>query len=940
MSKTKNLNRQRYQPVSEFDEATLASKREYWRTRKREQRARLSQTPKKSSKSPKAGIRKPAFTASTQHALEIPCSKFSSTLLNSDGSYQTAVKQNLTSSCHFTPEIKSESEISHKEAGKPCEKTTCKEISQQFPESSTDSKKCVLVQNEDMKGLTSEESNVAASTVNVNGTSFTECFPVPMPCIKVQTDISKTRQAQNRLPVFNGNLSNVSLKSNVSRFTPQCSQQKNPRIRNCLPPRAPAFVVSKVNKDQHVTGGRGANTSRNACAYVPEHSTAQGRNANRPMTEEEKTAKRRENWRIKKREQRAKRAEKLKKVNDKTQRFRKGQQNVGKLSGVVPAHSLSSGNTMALRKAKRPNSVKPADVILNNGKPVHFTVKLDGNILPAPIKQSTPKHHLSTDVAQGSIARNVSVNCMNHLQNSKPLQLPVHLGASLRASTVTRAPSQLKISQPNLVQIQRRLSSPHRFPQWYDQVETAEERLTKQREYWRISKRLQRARLSVEMKARLREQDAVKRSGHPQRNLGQLRRIQTGFHRMPQANKITLTSASKTTSDFIKDNSTASIPILQASAEIFPQAVSSVSHAVQSSPPTSPSTSKKMVCVRTSSANQAFPDCLNSSVNIHERSTGLNVAPVLGPNLANSTPDADVLKGLTQAGKQEDRPACKRVLRSSYSSLGVTPSLDVVPHDAIKQERSYPSVEYADSFVEQSHSMDIVDVKLPPSPSSEPKIEKEAPLNCDSQATTLLAVASMKKLLEESLSSVVDSNTGQETFLPCKTEDKLSPQEAEASTKPDLITHEAEECTFSGYASPPLEVKQSPALCHSPLQAPCFTAEDAVLSCQASSLQFPLTVNTESPCLRQGAEDRTHALSVAVGVKPLYRGRPGHSGKRAGPHQRGPPQTQRGQQQNERSELQKKREYWRVMKRRQRARKAKESERCKYAVQLKQLSQV
>ncbi|KAL6490481.1 hypothetical protein MHYP_G00008260 [Metynnis hypsauchen] len=843
MSKTKTPNKQRYRPVSEFDEVTLACKREYWRTRKREQRARQSLA-KNLSKSPNTGICKPAVTVLTQtnkHVPDIPHSQFSPTFLNSAGSYQADVTQNLTNSYCLTPENNFETQINHKRTC--CEKTKLNSAIRWFPERSTESKSCMVIQTKDMKRP--EEPNVGASLVKCSGMQLTNGLPVPTTFSKVHANVTATLQTHNRLSAFN-NPSDISQQSAVSRFTPECNQQKKPQINSCLPRRPSTFAQGKATKDQHIIGRRGASPNRKVCAYVPESCTAQGRTADLPMTEEEKAAKRRENWRIKKREQRAKRAEKLKKDKERTPCFENG--------------------------------------------------------------------------------------------------------VYLQSSSTTQATNQSKIQQKNLVQVQKRQSLPRsfsqRFPQQNDRVETAEQRHAKQREYWRIKKRLQRARLSMEAKARLKERDALKRCAlRFQTNLEQVQRTQTGFHRL---NKSTLNNASGTARGFIKEDGTISVPVPKTSAEILRELRPTTScslRTVKSSYVTSPRTSQsqKPVCVRARTAVCGIPNRMNSSVNIQQRSTEQNISTVdsqVRSKLASSTADAGVLTRLTGVSKgeepnQEDRTAYRRKLRSSSS-----PSFDLVPRDTVKQEPSYPSIESVYSLAEQSHSMDNKDIKSLPSSPPQTKVEKEASPICDNQATTLLVVASMKKLLEESLSSVADTSTSftdQDALLPCKTERELSLQETETSIKPDIISyHGAAECNFSGYTNPSLEVKQSPTLCHSPLQAPGFSAEDTG---QGSLPEVPHTVTTESSCFSQGPDNRAHDLSVAANVTPVHTGTQGHSGKTAGSYPCCPLRAGGGQQLNERSELQKKREYWRIMKRRQRARKAKEKERSKYAVQHKQLSQ-
>ncbi|KAI4900962.1 hypothetical protein NFI96_000481 [Prochilodus magdalenae] len=772
---------------------------------------------------------------------------FSPKLPNLTGSYQADATQNLTNLCRLPPEVDFETQINPK--GTWCEKTKLNNIVHGFPERST------VTQKEDVKSPTSGEPNVEAKVVKSGGVPLTKGLPVPTAFINVHTGITATLQTQDRSSTFNSNLSDISEQSTVSRFTPECNKQKKPQIRSCLPPRPPAPAQGKVNKDQPNLVGGGANPNRKACAYVPECCTVQGRTADMPMTEEERAAKRRENWRIKKREQRAKRAEKLKKDKERTQCFENGQQKTGKLSCALPTRSVSSVNTVISRETKQPNSVKPPGLVIPN-----------------------------------------------------------------------------------------RQSIPQSFPHRNERAETAEERRAKQREYWRIKKRLQRARLSLEVKARLKERDALKRCAvRFQSNLEQMRRTQAGFQR-PHKNM--LGNTSETTGGFIRNDGTM--------AEIRRPATTFGLRAVKSTYLPSPSTSQSqsMVCLRARSAVRGIPYRMNPSVHIQQSSTDLNILTVdsqVRSKVASCKADADVLTCLTEASKseepnQENKTACTKKLRSSDSPLDVTTSLDLVTCDTIKQELSYPSIESVYSLAEQSHITVNKDLKPLPSCSPETKVEKEASSVCDSQATTLLVVASMKKLLEESLNSVVDTNTsssGQDTLLPCKAEQEHSSQGTDTGMKPDLASHPgAPECNLSGYTNLSIEVKQSQSqsLCRSPPQTPGFSAEDTLLPCQDSSLQLPHTITPESSCFSQGPEN-TIDMSEAAGVTPLHRSPLGHSGRIAGSHPRCPVQPGGGQQLNERSDLQKKREYWRIMKRRQRARKARE-DKNKYTMHHRQLSQI
>lgn len=880
MSKTTTLVRHRYRPVSEFDEVTLASKREYWRTKKREQRARLSKA-KKKIKAPNTGTCKPVCTDG--HVPHMSRSNFSPTLLNSDGSYHhTRVAQNQTES--------------------------------------------MVIYKKEMKSLKTEESNMDASMVKLNSTPPTKGFPVPAACIKVHPNSITPRQTLNRSSAFNGNLSSVSQISLVSQLAPKCSKQ-NPQIKCCITPKSLALVECKFDKDQRILARSGTNTNRNAGANIPVCSKVMCKTTEVAMSEEEKVAKRRENWRIKKREQRAKRAEKLKMGREKLQCFEKGQQETGKLSCAAPAHSLSAANTMALRGAKQRNSVMSVDSRLSAGKPLHYGVRV-GRYQLSPQRPYKPQSVVvKLAERQRMLTKNVSsvsVYSTNQFQDSKQNHMAISSGVSMQPLRSTQAIGQSKMVQ-QFVRFQRR----HGIPQGN---ETAEERLAKQREYWRIKKREQRAKRSLAVKCRLKDRDAFNwRAKRYQIIMEQMRKTPTGHQKMPQPNKNMLLNTSNPIGSFIKEDGTVTVTISQTAPEKSPPAISCSLSAVKSSESPGPPMSQNLMRTRARPVLHSIPN--NTNLSAHQRRTrrsaGQNISafdPVGGSKIASGTEDATILTSSTEATQTEDllaenRTTFKTELNSCDSCSPVTPGLDSTPCDTTKQEPIYPSIALVCSLTEQNQTVNIKERKSSPS-CPENSAEAEPCSNGDSQSTTLLVVASMKKLLEESLSSVSESNNSsidKGELLPCKMEGKpFRQEENETDSRPDLPT--PQEFSADTYTS--VMVKQSPSPCHSPLQTQDFSSDGTVLSCRDSSLQPPCTATYFS----KGPGDERCELPVAVCVTPLHRG------KTSGFQRNFPSQARGGPQLNENSELQRKREYWRVMKRQQRARKAKETERGKDAL--------
>ncbi|MCJ8731686.1 hypothetical protein PDJAM_G00202410 [Pangasius djambal] len=883
MSKTTTLMRHRYRPVSEFDEVTLASKREYWRTKKREQRARLSKA-KKKVKAPNTGICKPVCTDG--HVS--PC-EFSTTLLNSDGSYQTSVAQSQT--------------------------------------------KGMVICKKEMKSLTTEESNMEASMIKLNGAPFTKSLPVPAACIKVHPTSTTPRQTLNRSSAFNGNLSSISQISAVSQLAPKCSKQAH-QIKCCVTPKSLPLVECKFDKGQRILARSGTNTNRNAGANVPVCSMVVCKTTEVAMTEEEKVAKRRENWRIKKREQRAKRAEKLKMNREKLQCFEKGQQETEKLSCAAPAHSLSAVNTMALRGAKQCNSGMSVDSRLSAGKPLHYGVRVERDKLSPQRPYKPQSVVLKLAERQRLLTKNLSsvaVYSTNQFQDSKQNHMAISSGVSLQPLRSTQAIGQSKMPQQKFVRFQRRRGLPQGN-------ETAEERLAKQREYWRIKKREQRAKRSLALKGRLKDRDAFNwRAKRYQIIMEQMRKTPTGLQKIPQPNKNTLLNTSNPISSFIKEDGTVTVTISQTTAEKSPPAISCSLSAVKSSESSGPPMSQNLIRTRARPVLHSIPKNTNVSANQRRtrRSAGRNITafdPVVGSKVASGTEDATILTSSTEATQTEEliaenRTTFKTELESCDSCSAVTPGLVSTPCDTTKQEPIYPSIAMVCSLKEQSQTMNMKETKSVPS-CPQNSAEAEPCSNSDSQSTTLLVVASMKKLLEESLSSVGDSNScslDKGELLPYKTEDKpFLQEEKETDRKPDLTT--PQESSADTYSS--VVVKQSPSPCHSPLQAHDFSSDGTVLSCRDPSLQLPCTAT----CFNKVPGDERCELPVAVCVTPLHRGNSVHSGKTSGPQRNFLPQARGGQQLNENSELQRKREYWRVMKRQQRARKAKEMDRGKDAL--------
>ncbi|KAJ8405370.1 hypothetical protein AAFF_G00318430, partial [Aldrovandia affinis] len=232
-----------------------------------------------------------------------------------------------------------------------------------------------------------------------------------------------------------------------------------------------------------------------------------------------------------------------------------------------------------------------------------------------------------------------------------------------------------------------------------------------------------------------------------------------------------------------------------------------------------------------------------------------------------------------------------------------------------------------------------LEIKPSISPTAEQQVEQDPSASMDSQATTLLAVASMKKLLEESLSSVADCNG-----LPsCKSEQVSSEEDAvKLEIKPSLPLPSAggEEHVVSQerhHSAPDLSL-QSPELHLHRVQSPSCQKPPHILStgqnpsslspaCHQTALQSPSSNQTHShtPVSSQSPSHAPSCCHATSSGQPLQlrraqRKRAKKIGHCCSPE---PPKqpTSSPSQPNE-DLLRKKREHWRIAKREQRAKKA------------------
>ncbi|XP_077083959.1 uncharacterized protein LOC143736984 [Siphateles boraxobius] len=851
----KTFSKRRYRPAAEFDDVTLARKREYWRSKKREQRARKSSA-KKKIRNENLGLC--MSFVSDGLSLQIHKVDNDSTLHNHELGDTDAPRNSSSSGL-------SESECNATMV--PCQKdkwfkkTELEHVLPKFPETSTNSLKGVM-------GNTKIKSSVTGSS-NTDAKTVESLCPIgysgPTTCIKLHPNSISTQTKTDMLSL-NGKQLATSPQSHVSMVLPVHNNQNKPQ--NCLRPLTSAEC--KVRKEQSFV--RSHISKRRTCAFASKHNTRVA------MTEEEMAAKRRENWRIKKREQRAKRVAKLARDRER---------------------SLGQGQSSCIVNVSSPaNSKDFRGINLNSVNPKWLNQQSFG-------------------------AKFVGSRTQLHVQDTKQNHTASCSGILQPSSSTTQALNKSKV--PLFAHTQKRRSQKQTRNSFLgaSKVESPEDRHARQKEYWRIKKREQRARLSTAVKARFKEQGALKHRG---------RHCHSSFNQTcgAQVSRAgAFVSSSNTIGGFIQEDGTVTVSNSKTTPESSLPASNNFSNVkcigkvrlqVQVSSPrysdVHPVTKLVSAPCNVSKANQ------NSLVK-----SSLDRGAVMGSmtvTIQSETEEERIarLREYWRIKKREQRASRAArlgngLLRSKVSVLkqrehnkksnkrdSITSSITKTVCDSSTsaltpiKEHINPPIHAIFSIPEITPC--IKDDKPSPCPSLESHIEPPAAAN--HHVTTLQAVASMKKLLEESVCTPEDNNAI-EMHIKCENEtlwlneDDLTSE----NTKPNISLQQNVllECDVSEDAS----------------------LKDIKMSPQALSLEDTSHQISYNFC--QGAADGSHALSP-VAVQPQCRNTQTFSDDGADPKQTYPSQALQNQKLGESDELQRKREYWRLMKRQQRARKANE----------------
>ncbi|XP_071334304.1 uncharacterized protein [Trachinotus anak] len=890
----------RYRPASEYDDTTLAQKREYWRTKKREQRARLSERrgkPTHDSRGEKlVHLNAPAaVNSSVSGSFAAP----SFPMQSNHESYKTANVSPASQSGNTVGDGSLEASESQKE--KWFQTMKLNKVSPQLSASCSISAKAAGGKRATVKCRTAVNRAVTSTTPSATQLNTTSSVP-PVRVTRITNGSSAKTAPQPCVSMHGTSVPKMQHKAQVAL-------RIQPKLLPTNVTTGEILASSLCDPVSIKTEGKTANTTpqsgTKSALVTTQRAKGVGNSQPSMESEEERAAKRREHWRIKKREQRAKLAARIAKARERMQGTevmvqRQTAQKPGLLGGTVLQHLPSqsflkgAGQRQCPVRVKAPfTSRKRENNKLQSGAAGLATVNLQVN----QIKVQNPHENRTTQTPTASDV--ISVKKPGESQRKVPSY--IHLSNVTRGIARCKTPRQRFIEAQKNFMNQRniRCKSPllvsvfgtRNIPK-IDPNDTPEQIIAKRREYWRIKKREQRAKLSMEVKARLKEKDSLmRRVKRYQRILEEMRKARA----LTQAAGSTLTHASETIGGFIKEDGTVTINIPQGPTGPNTSAHKSeeeIHVGSNNTPVTQPQHQPSMkrrgiapvrinhspTAIRPAQVKVSFPlsgQSVNKPARLlsvrprtqHESTTVPNSHSlpiqavgqltlthpqtpqnaISGGSVAVSNPGSCVMKMAVSSStpslsalsldpelteeermakkreywrikKREQRAARAARLKQGFlqarantalqrrraqrqvavtavppsriltDHTGSTPplpnnSVPVTPNaNEIKQEsESAPAVDL-NSQPEQAICPDIKPpTSPPPPPPPAPQPESDPALSADSQATTLLAVASMKKLLEESLSTVRECKSEQ-TDIKTETMEESSEQEM----KPNL----------------------------------------------------------------------------------------------------------------------------------------------------------
>lgn len=838
----------RYRSASEYDDSTLAQKREYWRTKKREQRARLSERGGKQTQDSTAKILH-LNSSAVNSSLSGVCAS-SSSLQRNDQPYKTSDVSPTSRRGIRLGDGSLEAAESQKE--KWPEPMKLNKMLPQLPAEAAGGKTSAVRRQTARDPVSRAVTSPTASGIQLNTSSSvppvrttrvtngSSAKATPQPCVSMQR--ASASRLQHKVQVVIHTQPKHSSTNSTAGNVPVSSSCGSLSIKTRGEAANPTPQIGIKSALGNTLGAKGAANSK-------------------PLleSEEEMAARRREHWRIKKREQRAKLAARLAKTRERTQSTeeileRQTAQRTGLLEGAafphLPSQSFSRGagqkpcpprGKTSFTFAKRENykmqtgtavSRQADQIKIQHPQPPHTVVLPEKK--PGESWRKIPSYvHLSNvsrGIARCKTPRQRFIEAQKSFMNQRNIR-----GKSLSLLSV--------FSTRNIPRI--------------DPNDTPEQIIAKRREYWRVKKREQRAKLSMEMKARLKERDSLmRRVKRYQRILEEMRRARA----LSQSAGSSLTHASETIGGFIKEDGTVTSNIPQNStnhntvefkSEEEPHVVSnntpvtqpqcwsdtkwrSIAPIVNQPPPPLPPQVKVSFPLAGQSVNKPARLISIRPVTHLESTIDPKSPPPAAPTVSqltltrpqtrqhavaessrggcvmkmavsSSAPSLSALAfdpGLTEeermvkkreywrVKKREQRAA--RAARLKQGVIHARASLALQRRKGTRQvavnsvslnrcltgnaqppsDCSPPVITYSNEIKQESEAMPEVDLNSqleqaicpdikpllcpaspPPSPPA-PQPEADPALSADSQATTLLAVASMKKLLEESLSTV------------------------------------------------------------------------------------------------------------------------------------------------------------------------------------------
>nr|XP_033507860.1 uncharacterized protein si:dkey-28a3.2 [Epinephelus lanceolatus]XP_033507861.1 uncharacterized protein si:dkey-28a3.2 [Epinephelus lanceolatus]XP_033507862.1 uncharacterized protein si:dkey-28a3.2 [Epinephelus lanceolatus]XP_033507863.1 uncharacterized protein si:dkey-28a3.2 [Epinephelus lanceolatus]XP_033507864.1 uncharacterized protein si:dkey-28a3.2 [Epinephelus lanceolatus] len=1060
----------RCRSASDYDDATLTQKREYWRTKKREQRARLTERRGKSTQDSggeKRHLHAPAVLNST---LSDSFPAFSTPLQSNDESHKTVNISLASQSGKTMGDSSADAAESQKE--KWLHTAKLNKVLPQLPASCSISVKAARGDTATVKSLTAKGAvSRAVTSPTTSGTQLNTCSSVPPVRVTTTTNGSSTKTAPQPCVSMQG------ASGPKMRHKAQVASRIQPKPQPTNVSTGMTLVSSPCVPISIKTEGKTATPQSGTKSALVTLRRAKGVRSPQPSpdTEDEKAAKRRENWRIKKREQRAKLAAQVAKARERTQSVeltlqRQTAQKTGLVGDTILQHlpSQSFLRGAGQRQQARPSftSAKRETDKLQSGAASLTTINMQAD----QVKVQNPRGN-----------RQTAITC-DVMSVRKPGELQRKLPNSVHLSYVSRGIARCKTPRQRLIEAQKffmnqrnmRCKSPllssvfgtRNIPQIViSPNDTPEQIIAKRREYWRIKKREQRAKLSMEVKARLKEKDSLmRRVKRYQKILEEMRRARA----LAQSGGSTLTHASETIGGFIKEDGTVTINIPQVPTGHNTAARKSEAecHVVSNNnsitkPQHQPNTKRRAITpirvtqppppLRPAQVKVSFPlaghlankpprllsirprtqpesttapnshklaiQTLSQLTLTHPQtpqnavSGGSAAVTNFGgcvmkmavsssvPSLSALSLDPELTEEERMAKKREYWRIKKREQRASRAArlkqgvlqarasatlqrrkaqrqaavTSVPPggshtgsaqslpnsSAPATPHaNEIKHEsESVPEVDL-NSQPEQAICPDIKPPTSPPTPPPAPQPEPDPALNADSQATTLLAVASMKKLLEESLSTVTEykselTDVKKETTEEAS-EDDMTPNLPElnevapiaADLTLEIKSWQPDTDVLVLESSPNPHLKDSPQSSETPPSSPTSNQTVQIPTCEHSS-------QTPSNFILNPYMEASHSPSSPRRTQRLHTRKAGHQDCCSTESLHHLPMDQLQKPQCEQQcqaensnlpsaqrypsvvtehsgliSLQRKREYWKLMKRQQRARlRARQKER-------------